>query len=247
MHIRPIHTHTLFRRRLFATPTAYPFSILAIDADRNQWLSRHHLSLRNRRIFRGIFDATPTMWAFVIFDGNRPCFESSGAFDESRPIDDAEAFAAGACLQYLFQLLSHLQFDPSKVVILLAGDNQAVLRAYHSCVSSSPSIKSIIDSSGILAFVHLHPAAHIICVDVPKDENYADILTRPNLTYSIEERNFRATSTISRFKLALDIFRRTGKTFIHRLAAVNQINPDISNRPDECPLDQGSSHLHDSL
>jgi hypothetical protein len=166
-------------------------------------------SVRDHVTLSGVFDATPIRWAYSIFregtEGTEIAFEASGELP-NLPIDEAEAYAASQLIQKLLQ-----QVTSNNTIVIVAGDNQPVLYAFQGGFSTSLKIDASIRQSGILVSKCI-----FLLVDIPSEENYADIATRPTLSYTDEDRLYRLCATTGRLNIAGEKFRRGGGTFFKR-------------------------------
>lgn len=183
-----------------------------LSLDNNSFLTKEHGSARGKNIIRGVFDATTTRWSCVLLSKTNVVSETSGSFSQLCQIDHAEAFAAAQCL---IQLLSNVHSDNAHV-ILLAGDNQSVLKAFRSGASASDGIKLQIDRSGLLLFIKQFSNTPVILVDLPSEENYADIGTRPNKSYSELDKAQRLANTLARVDNAITRYTQVRSTYVDR-------------------------------
>jgi len=184
--------------------------VTAINND--QFVLRNQGSIRRKNLLRGVFDATTARWSYALLSPTRVIYELNGAFESCTQIDQAEAIAGASCLERLF---AQVKTD-STHVILLAGDNQSVLRAFRSGASSSSGIKREIDRCALVEFVEKFPRTPVILVDIPSEENYADIGTRPNISYSPAQVTQRLNDTISRINIAAKHYACTCSTYVDR-------------------------------
>ena len=170
-----------------------------------------------RRTIYAAFDATPSRWCYSIFHSNAIHLNDvrldlvksiAGDFQTERAIAVAETFAAVECLLDLFQSIS------GPAIVVLVGDNQNATRALWSLVSSNDEIKQQTSRSGLNRIDAR--STSVVCVDIHTDANYADLGTRPQREISDAERLQRYQDTRNRFREALQIYKRTRKTYIHR-------------------------------
>lgn len=183
----------------------------------NRW---HHKQPRKRprSPFLAAFDATPKLWAITIFSDEDPEISIKwGAFDKTLEIDEAEAFA---CKEVI---LAAEAWSERWDLVVIAGDNTAVLRAFHKGVSKSEKILAQMRQSRIQEV-----KIPIVFADLPSKENFSDIPTRPDEPKTKEECDYRKAATICRLKNALDLWVRCKSTLVLRHELHAQVEVEIA-------------------
>ena len=176
---------------------------------------RHRKSQKRPReedICRVVFDATMERWAFIVIaeDGS-PIFKSSGftnlTKDGPQRVSQelAEAIACAEAISYSTREFSHC------TTFVVIGDNIGVTWCFNRGYSSSPKVDDEIKRSGVGAMLQT-----VVMVDVKSEENFADIVSRPNEVYTVDETLFRKLATAERARVGLYEFNMTGMTFVSR-------------------------------
>jgi hypothetical protein len=127
------------------------------------------------------------------------------------PIDEMECRAFAAAMEV------DVGICDARVVL---SDNTVASRAFHKGFSKSEGVYGWIFAA-FHQYWHLQrrDAPHhelLLIVDVPSEENIADIGTRPHRTISAEERMFRERASSERAARALEYFRRTRGSYADR-------------------------------
>jgi hypothetical protein len=197
--------------------------ILGID-----YSCRHPKShLKGIRCPAGIWyaatDATTTTEAFCFFRDGKP-----GKWwireANSEDILGAEANALAWCISEWTKIRA-----PGDILVV-AGDNQAVLRCAEKGWSRCPEIQAAIELvRNVLEF------ETVVKCDIDTDSNYADIGSRPHEEYSAEERAQRLKETLKCLDDGWASFRRTRKTLFMRIPCANDDDGilDEPAEPDE--------------
>ena len=163
-----------------------------ITSINNTWQRRKMRKMpRKEDILRIAFDATPSRWAYVIFnvDGSTLSVNIDGALSVN--IDVAEATECSKAHQEITQRQPRL--------VVIAGDNIGVLRAFFKGYSTSDEIQNLIILSGCTEYPGV-----IILVDLPSEENFADITSRPEETFDPKDAEKRRKSTQDRIEKAIN-------------------------------------------
>ena len=149
------------------------------------------------------FDATPKMWCFTVFRDGAVRHEECGAFPKIMEIAAAEAFAYS---KGMHNITPHIA--PSTILVV-GGDNIGVLRSICRGLSLNDEVDQIICS-------HYQVTCTVVVADIPTDENYSDIRTRPTEVFTEEEVSFRLTASCNRLQTALERHVATGKEWFGR-------------------------------
>jgi hypothetical protein len=129
-----------------------------------------------------------------------------GLFDAAvSSIEEAEAFPMGRAINFAIEA-------GARVLVLLC-DNQAVNRAFFKGYSRAQSIESSIVG---VRFRVVSAFLVIVFVDIPTEENFADIDTRPDHSYSEKDRRFRGRTTAERGWLGFEVWKTSAKRYFHR-------------------------------
>ena len=156
-------------------------------------------------------DATPFTWAVDVISalGVVEGASQKGEFPVEKGIAEAESIAATEGLATATSF--------SAPVVLLCGDNRGVGRG----VWKGWSPKDDLDPWMLCCTSLLSLASKsYVGIDIPTDENYADIATRERKVYSDDEIAFRLRRTYERAMTAASIWRRTGQSYFGRESIV---------------------------
>ena len=115
---------------------------------------------------------------------------------------------------------------------IIAADNIGVLRAFLKGYSTSDEIQHQI----LLSKSTEYPGV-ILLVDLPSEENFADIASRPEEIYEPKDVEKRKKSTQDRFNKALSNWYHTGATYTSRFPEQSPINTPV-NSPDTSDDDE---------
>jgi hypothetical protein len=203
------------------TPIRYTLD--TITSINNTWQRRKMRKMpREEDILRIVFDATPSRWAVVIFKSDGSTEEHSGVLNCN--IDVAEATACSKAHKIITQKQPRLT--------IIAGDNIGVLRAFFKGYSTSDEIQHQILFSACTEYPGV-----ILLVDLPSEENFADIASRPEEIYELEDVEKRKKSTQNRFDRALSNWYHTGATYTSRFPEQSPTNTPV-NSPDTSDEDE---------
>jgi len=166
---------------------------------------RSHIPATKEDLFLVVaVDATERTWAVNVLtsDGVVEGLSQQGAF-RRKPIAEAEAFGAEKGLK-----VASTQAAP---VVVLCNDNRGIGRGFWKGYSP----KDPIDNHVKKGIRHLVGKVYV-GVDVPTEENYADIGTRTEKNYSSTEVTFRRKRTYERAMLAAQEWRRSATDYFGR-------------------------------
>ncbi len=152
-------------------------------------------------------DATLQLHSMTEFswDGRIISDQAFGFAGPIAHIDEGEVIAMQAALN---------SCRGSDGVLVVGGDNVSASLAMWKGYSTSESMHR-----------HLRPFSGVlIVVDIPTDDNFADISTRPEKSYTSAEVAHRQTSSVARLKAAFVYWRDTwrGSTYFPRTHEVFQ-------------------------
>lgn len=161
------------------------------------------------------FDATPSRWNFSRIDLGAESYEDvrTGELPSDTHIDVSEGTGCSKCILELSAT------NPALAVII--GDNIPTLRAFYLASSPSDALLRLISCCGVRSI-----ATTILFVDVPSEDNVADIGSRPHLKFSEENIRYRLHACIRRAHAALQQFHATGVTYFPR-------DPRLEPAPEE--------------
>jgi len=149
-------------------------------------------------------DATPYRFAAAVLEENGIVSKSiEGAFGEFTDIAHAECTAAMKGLE--------LVSDIEAQVIVQCNDHKAVGRGFWKGYSPQDALDRMV-ITGLRAI----KKKILVQVDVPSAENFADIGTRPDKSFTPEERALRMQCSLARAKEAASIWKATGKDYFSR-------------------------------
>ena len=118
-------------------------------------------------------------------------------------------------------------------VLVMVGDNQPAIRSMHKGWSRNAEIMTEIDKVTDLIEKRL-----IIFVDIDTDHNYADIGTRPLLTYTKRDRKLRLDETWKRLNEGRESYCRTRCALFMRPISTMEAEDAIPSEPDESNDDE---------
>lgn len=149
-----------------------------------------------------LVDATPTRYAvWEIYE--REILEKwEGNFDNETRIDKAEA--------YVLRLGIQLGQSVRTKYCVIGNDNVGVSIAFHNGYSRSDDVDEEIVQAGRVKDIH------VVLVDVPTNENVADIGTRPSKMFLEDDVDWRLTQSWHRLLSAEKKWRATGECYTGR-------------------------------
>lgn len=211
------------------------FDELVAEWDTKQgWKHRRsHVPVATGSLFVVVaVDATELTWAVNVLtnEGVVDNLSEQGVFRHKRPIAEAEAFGGVKGLQVA-------QSQPAPVVIL-CNDNRGIGRGFWKGYSPKDPIDELVKKG-----LECMKGKAYVGVDIPTDENYADIGTRTRKVYSSAEVSFRRRRTFERAMLAAEEWRKSGTDYFGREAfefgcedEENGVAPPEYISSDECDI-----------
>lgn len=151
-------------------------------------------------------DATPRAWAFAQIDVCEARIVGAphrDSFACETPIDIAEASVMRKGIEFA-------QAKKEIRVWFVAGDNTAASRAFLKGYSPSGMDAEIV-ASGVCEW-----DGELIIVDIPTDENYADIDSRPDEKSSPENERYRRHATWRRLQSAMEAWKKWPAAYFGR-------------------------------
>jgi len=167
-------------------------------------------------------DATPFTWAVDVISAlgvvQGAC--RKGKFCVEKDIAESESIAATEGLATATAF--------SAPVVILCGDNRGVGRGVWKGWSPNDDLDSwMLCCTSLLSLA----GKCYVGIDIPTDENYADIATRERKAYSEEEIAFRLRRTFERAMAAVPIWKKTGQSYFGRESIIfnDEIDQELEN------------------
>lgn len=167
---------------------------------------------RSRTTLYFACDATPAHWGWYRLDEHGKILGQDSGPRAFQSIDEGEACAMCEAL------LEATRIDPSGTAIwVIVADNTSVSRAFTKASSAADSIYNEIKRCNAAEL-----AAVFIIADIRSDGNLADVISRPNESFSSEEIANRTAETVDAMSRAIDQWERKGLFFVPRTKAAGQ-------------------------